>query len=622
MSLHLLFIEKGLNISYPFARVLVISGLITYFLISAYVMNRWFSSIIVKNPVIIKINNWHEKIRSNPWLAAVCFISFVLHIPSLLSVEIGYLRQGLWLYDKSNLYWSKLFHFPIQYFFWMGVALVAIIIKKNMFSSAVNYINTEILPDKSGNIKKPLIMFCLFFLFIIYSSRFPYYNHWEALEVTRYPPLSYILYLITYYAFGVTHIAPRIVQMLFYILGAIYLYRTILLFDEKEVGILGATIYLFSPLIFSYASVTAIESGVIFFIIIISFHFLRFIKDEDSRDLILTSFFIGTGFLYKQGIVVMFAVCFAYLFFNRIKKRDWYSASHYKILLLSLVALLPWLKIGAAGVVYQTEWTYFMSFEKLSAYLSIINTQLSLIVFVLLLCSFIYVLFIKRDDLSLFFGLLFLGYYVFFTLNLGETALHRYSMALYPSIAVLLALFIGDIIQKIKWKPLFGILFPVLAGYLIFICMVPRASSDLVPFKYDDCENQNYPIREASDWISQNMGRDERIISFFVPSFNFYIERFYKDTERINKNRFIFYGSSELWDHIYPMQNLTGLCYREKAAYIMFPFSPHNSFPTPGAIREARYLEQAKNKGFIEAARFSTEDNYILIYKLEKDLIL
>jgi 4-amino-4-deoxy-L-arabinose transferase-like glycosyltransferase len=154
-------------------------------------------------------------------------------------------------------------------------------------------------------------------LFSIYAQFFPYYSFNESIQLVRYPPVSRFLNLTIYFAFGVSHTGPRILQFTFYLLSAVYLYRTILLFREKETALLGATIYLFSPILYSYAFTASLASGTVFFSILTSFYFLRFIKDEDDRDLILATFFIGTGFLYKRGLLIMFFVCFTYLLLNR-----------------------------------------------------------------------------------------------------------------------------------------------------------------------------------------------------------------------------------------------------------------------------------------------------------------
>ena len=83
-------------------------------------------------------------------------------------------------------------------------------------------------------------------------------------SLIRYPPVSKFLYFLTYSAFGIDHIFPRIMQLIFYLLCAVYLYRTINLFYEKETALLGASIYLFLPVVFAYARLGELASGTIF----------------------------------------------------------------------------------------------------------------------------------------------------------------------------------------------------------------------------------------------------------------------------------------------------------------------------------------------------------------------
>jgi len=351
ISKHSIFTNRFPDISYPIARSLVILGFIMYFSVSAYLMNILFNSLTIEKPFIIKINDWFKHIKNNLWLVIVCYLSVVLHIHTFSYVtilgELPFLRQTYWIYDILNKYWYKLFNFPLQYFFWLLLFLTFLIIKqKKMINFIINYTGKMFSQYKSSNMMKFLLILFMFYFFSAYSNIFPYHNYYESLQLIRYPPLSSFLYLIIYFAFGTSHLGPRILQFIFYILGAIYLYRTILLFNKKETALLGAAIYLFSPIMFSFASQAALASGAIFFIILISFYFLRFLKDEDNRDLILTAFFIGTGFMYRGEMLIMFIVCFTYLLLSSIKKQDWSSILHFKILLLPLVLILPWMKIG------------------------------------------------------------------------------------------------------------------------------------------------------------------------------------------------------------------------------------------------------------------------------------
>ncbi len=616
ISLHSIFQGKDLlNFSSPIARSLVILGFVIYFSISAFLINRYFTTLTVDKPVIMKINDWLKNIKENVWLVIFCCLAVVLHIYSFFFVEVGFLNQGLWMYDFSNRFWHRLFESPIQYGFWSFVVLLILIIRqKKTINYISNYISVKF--TEYNNLLKFFFILSLFGLFSLYSYLFPYSRE-DSLQLLRFPPVSHFLYLVTYYAFGISHIGPRILQLIFYILSAVYLYRTIHLFREKETALLGATIYLFSPVMFHYASLTFLESGTTFFMILISFYFLKFIKDEDDRDLILTSYFIGIAFMYSRIVQVVFIVCFSYLVFSRIKKRDWHSIIHFKILLLSLITVLPFYMIGGREGLnfYGPALSNLLSPDYIFL---VIQSQLSFILSFLLVFSIIFIFFTKKDDLSLFYGLYFIAYYVFLTLKLG-VASQRYSMALYPAVAVLIAQFIFSITQRVRYKHFFKLFFSILTVYLIFLCLVPRSSTNFISFKYMDFETQQYPIEKATDWIKENTGANDKILVLLIPDYEFYVKRIYEDTKTLNPNRFVFLFAEEIKELNMPNQKLKQYFVDKNGSYIMFSFSAKGAFPFDRVDREMiTYLKENKNNEFTEVSIFNLEDNYILIYKLKE----
>ncbi len=627
ISLHTIFLGKSLiNVSYPVARALAIFGLTLYFSISVYLINRYFNNIIVNKHLIIRINDWPKCIKDNLWLIAVCCLSAVLHIYPLSLVlvttgggELPYLYQPLKIYDVLNSYWHGLFNVPVQYLFWSIIVLIILLTKQNKLINTVsNYITAWFSKYKSNNVIKLFFITLMFSIFCLYSYLFPYYSRVESVQLVRYPPVSKLIYLINYFAFGVSFIGPRIIQLILYLMGAVYLYRTIQLFRVKETALLGATIYLFSPIIFSYASRAAYASGTVFFIILISFYFLRFIKYADNRDLLLTTYFIGIGFLYKRVLLLMFIICFAYLILSVIKKRDQYAIIHFKILLLSLVPILPWLKIAPS--MYFPVWTNLITFNELIEYFVMIQSQISLIIFLMLISALVYAVVTIKTDLSKYFGLLFIAYYFFFTLTEQGDVNHRYVMALYPAIVVFLAQFLFAITQRIRWKHTFKLFLLLLTVYLVIICLIPRSSSNITTFKYKDFESQYYSVDKVADWIGEKAGKNEKILVLFMQNYDFYLKRVYKDKDEINPDRFIVLADVVSKELLYNQQNLRKYCYDEKVSYIVIPFGPRNYLPSEiFAERKeiiSNFIEHVgMGNEFDEVAKFSLDDNYLLIFK-------
>jgi hypothetical protein len=612
---------------YQIARTNVILVFVIYFSISAYLMNSLFNTLIIDKPIIIKIDDWMKHIKSNIWLVIVCCFSLILHVHYLSLVlivtgggEVPYLYQTVRIYESLNVYWHYLFDFPVQYFFWALMLLFILLLRQNKIINSISTHFQERYSAYAANkLTKLLFVIFMFGIFNIYALFFPYLSYYEVLPLIRFPPVSKFIYLTIYFAFGTSHIGPRLVQLIFYLLSTIYLYRTIHLYREKEIALLGVTIYLFSPVIFSYASRAALESGAIFFIIIISFYFLRFIKGADNRDLILTSFFIGTGFLYKRGLLIMFFVCFTYLLFCRISKRNNPALIHFKILLLSLVPILPWFLIGTSNPFI---WSHLTSFDGLSIVARMIQGQISPIIFILFTLSIIFIIFSRKDDISIFFGILFCAYYLLFTLMEYGEFNHRYIMALYPAMAVFLAQFVFSVTQRLRWKHTFKLISIILTIYLIVMSLLPRSSSSLITYKYKDHESQYFPVDKATDWIKNNTGDRDRVLSLFMSGYWYYLDKVYSDRERLDRKKIVIGGlGKDLPEVIYSMQSLSAYCSEKNISYVMFPYGPKNILtsakPFQKMLDMTRYLKENIGNEFIKVAEFNYEDNYIFIYKMK-----
>jgi hypothetical protein len=383
---------------------------------AVYIMSRWFNDLPSSKPVIIFPKDIALHIKNNSWLFIVCCVAGILHIYPLfypiliIGDETQHLHAGLWIYEHIDVSWHKLF----QIAFWAMIVLLLLIGKfKKADDRNVNRSN-----HISGLTTNSSMKYFLIFLFILFSVGYFLLlrNITYFTEFLRYPHLIKFLYHIVYSGFGITHLGPRVLQLVFYLLGAVYLYRTIMLFSSRESALTGATIYLFFPVMFAYAKLAEVGCGTVFFIILISFHFLRFIKQGDNRDILLTSFFIGTGFMYKLHIFVMFFVCILYLIARNIISKDENFKSNIKVMLVSLIPIMPWMIISKlySWRNYKIIWSNFKPFEgKVYTFFLHFPLDISWALFSLFLFSIIFVLAAKRNALSLLFGLLFVAFYFF-----------------------------------------------------------------------------------------------------------------------------------------------------------------------------------------------------------------
>lgn len=615
ISLYLIYPVWALPVSVA-GRFLIYMGLMIYFTISAYFMNTWFNAFPADKPFTVKPvgsdsyrGGLLNHIKDHKWLLITFCIALVLHVFKITSpiLNLGdealHLQGGLWVYDFLGSDWHKF----LQLISWVVIVIVFIIKIRNsvidFFSRRLDSLYQRIY---SNNIIKYFFVVILLSFFIVYFLLLKDITY--HLSLIRYPPVSRFLYLISFLIFGITHIGPRIIQLIFYFLSAIYIYRTINLFCDKETSLLGASIYLFSPVAFHYAHIAQLTSGVVFLTVIISFYFLRFLKDKNNRDLLLTSFLIGTGFLYKEDILLMFFVCASYLIFNSLRKKNIINLkSELKVLLISLVPVIPWMVTQRFfnWRQYNVVWSHFVSLDILSRYFYLILTQISWILFLLFIISIIFMFFNKRNELSMFYGFIFVAFYLFYTADYTAKYIqHRFSIIFYPTIAVFLSQFIFNIINKIRWKHFFKIAYCVLAIYLIVLSTNPYLGIHVFADKM-----LKFPSDKAMKWVKDNVKDGEKILILrIMPA------QFYRDKYDIDKDKIIhfWYEIGNVSTH----EKLKKFCIENRINYIMFPYSPE--YPFEGEMKILKYLKESQNNEFMEIARFNIGENYIFIYKLKE----
>lgn len=323
----------------------------------------------------------------------------------------------------------------------------------------------------------------------------------------------------------------------------------------------------------------------------------------------LTTFFIGTGSLFKQDILLIFFICSFYLILRKLRNANEPLIIYLKVLLISLVPVVPWMIIGKLfnWRNYSVVWSHFSSPDLMSKYLSMIPTQTSWVFFALIVISISYVLIKKRNDLSMFFGFVFLAYYLFYTADFTvKYEVHRFSVSLYPAIAVFLALFIHNIVKRIKWNYSFKIVWAVLSIYLIVLSSSPSLSEPVLAKR-----SLHFPSETAMRWVKKNVKNGEKILILRILSGPFYVAAL-----DLNKNRFI--NMPYEINEVSTPDRLKQFCAQNGINYIMFPLNQNyleNDFEWPGK-ELFKYIIANKHDEFMEILKFNIDDNNIFIYRV------
>jgi len=387
------------------------------------------------------------------------------------------------------------------------------------------------------------------------------------------------------------------------------------LFSTKESALIGASLFLFFPTIFAYAHVAEIGCGSLFFITIISFYFLRFIKQGDGRNLLLTVFFIGTGFMYKREIFLMFFICSIFLITRGIKNKDSNCFVHLKVMLISVVPIIPWMIIGKFfnWRNYRIIWSNFQPFDgNVFSFFMHLPLDISWVLFVLFLFSVVFILIFKRNTLTLFFGLLFIAYYFFLALDIANYS-PRLAMSYYPGIVVYLSIFLCSIVNKIRWKHSFKTIYLMLAVYLISICTVPSIRADFLS-SHEFSKLKYFLSEDAMKWVKENVKENEKVLTLRIMSADFYRIKF-----GIDKNRIIgmWYEISE----VDTPEKLKVFCREHNITYIMFPYNEEYIKEGTPSFDIFEYIKSNPEKEFVELAEFKLNENSIYIYKV-KDMLI
>ncbi len=582
-------------------RLLIFTSLLLYLSVSAYLIHHILKSFSCNKSLLIYPENPRLQLNNHLGLLILCLIAFLLHLypitfPVILDGdEPAHLQGAVGIYLFLDSLSQRFTGLTAQYPSLILTAIVFLFIKSKEAKEFIKKVINSLRPYSI-----PIIVFLLFGYFFLMRD-LPYHQ-----LLVRYPPLAKIMYVISYLYTGINLVLPRTLQIIFYLAGAIYLYRSINLFRKKETALIGASIYLFSPLVFYFANFAELASGVVFFIIIISFYFLRYLRDRDDRDILLTSFLIGIGFFYKRDILLMLFICLTYLIIKWLYHRDFHLKLIFNLSLLSIIPVIPWLIIGKffSERNYQIILSHLVSPEILFSYFLMIPTQLSWVMFFIFLASIVYFLLSKREPLKLHFALVFIFYYLFYVADVMER-IHRFSLALYPAIAVFIALFISEIAERIKLKwPVFFII----TAYLIAISTVwqaPPVEDDFVTYR--NIKSRYFPVDKAMRWVKDNVKDGEKILILRVaPSV------FYRDKYNIDRAKII-----DFWYDLREFntpQKLRTFCEDNNITYIMFSYGP--AYPIDNRTKILEYLKENPYMEFAEIAVFSMDKNYIFVYKV------
>jgi len=259
----------------------------------------------------------------------LCLHAYPMTFPSeIIGDEHFHLSKGFFLFFALKVVLSKL---ASSYGLLLVVISLALLVyfrsKIKLYFKKLWY--GKILARKKEKINKILFFSLLFLIFLAY---FFIVNHFASVVhsaqfgdlavkqshfawLVRFPPIGTILSSFTY-LFGYSIFVVRLLQTIFYFLSGIVLYKLVLLFRPKTIAFFASAFFLLSPGYFEYGHMAYMEPGLVFFILLSSYFFLKYLKSDNALMGIISSFFIFIGFYYKDPLIFLFPIFWIVLLFS------------------------------------------------------------------------------------------------------------------------------------------------------------------------------------------------------------------------------------------------------------------------------------------------------------------
>src|SRR3989344_5782383 len=160
------------------------------------------------------------------------------------------------------------------------------------------------------------------------------------LQIMDQDPIWFFLTDLSYKIFGINMFAARFLAVLFGALSILILYSIIKMLYNKKLAIISSIILTFSSF-HILMSLAEMDVAMMFFVLLSMYFFIKLLKTNHNKDLILFSVFLGIAILVKQIAITFipaFAIFFIYYKIKKKEKIDWKKIWMF-ILILFMVSL-------------------------------------------------------------------------------------------------------------------------------------------------------------------------------------------------------------------------------------------------------------------------------------------
>lgn len=555
-------------------RLLVFTLFLIYFSLNGWLLEKWISPRLDEGSFRIKWGSFGEILRRNRGLFFLLAFSAALRLyPMTLPItSLGDEHYHSYVSVPLINFIERDLPFSLSLFTWF--LLLATILTCILGKRKVEVGGEGRKRLKRGNkfmVAIGLFLGYLYFYGLIRSGLLEQLGPLEHLF--RFPPLGKSISFAFYSLFGVSEFTARLPQLLFSLGAGIYIYRLVKLFRSPDTALLAAAILLFLPAFFRFGTLAYLDSGVIFFVIGSSFYFLRYLQRDRFLDLILSSYLLSLGFLYKRILLIMLFIFLAYLLIYEMKV--WKKKAGQKLKLyaqvgwLTLVPIMPWLIIGYryAGRNFYPFFSHLTSWSTASAVWRQIPQAASYPFFILFLVGLAYSLWRKRDRLTVFLLTWISLYYLFITLDTHYFDI-RLNLSLYPPMVIIVAQLMGEPLSRLKKRKVLSGLGFLFVGYMAIASTLVNFSPLKPEFTILTNVKGGYlPYDQVFLYVKEYLPRGSRILATqgTEPS------HFYLSLLGI-EDKFVWYRENWVASREeQTLDNLYDFCRENNFSYVVFP---------------------------------------------------
>ena len=292
-------------------------------------------------------------------------------------------------------------------------------------------------------------------------------------DLFEYPPMGKLLYLGSFAFFQVNVVSARLVQIGFALASGVVVYELTRLYRDGQTGTLAAGIFLFSPAVFFFGHMADLESGVVFFLLLTAYWFLRHEKSGQTRDLLWAMYFVGLGYNYKPVVVYVFFVFWAFWLLTRLRSLSPESLRGLLRLIsyswVGVVPILPGLlqNVNFSSRLFGWVPARFGSFTDTTTYFQSLPSEVTFGVFVLFLGGVAWGLWRQLDAWTGYLLLWFIFFYGIFTSWIYFPDV-RFLAYFVPPVAMLAAPVFRELLKRLKYPLVAAGLVVALLAHLVY----------------------------------------------------------------------------------------------------------------------------------------------------------